>query len=97
MASAEEGRSACLGRPGCSSHVKGMTPGIHTCMSELSEKHRLLPRANVSRMYAECFDKVLYHVNSRILKCKMTNVITRVFTLIGMEGIVSALRGSSDG
>jgi hypothetical protein len=25
----------------------------------------------------ECFDKVLYHVNSRILKCKMTNVITR--------------------
>jgi hypothetical protein len=24
----------------------------------------------------ECFDKVLYHVNSRILKCKMTNVIT---------------------
>jgi len=26
-------------------------------------QHRLLPRANVSRMYAECFDKVLYHVN----------------------------------
>jgi len=25
---------------------------------------------------AECFDKVLYHVNLRILKCKMTNVIT---------------------
>jgi len=24
----------------------------------------------------ECFDKVLYHVNSRILKCKMKNVIT---------------------
>jgi hypothetical protein len=23
----------------------------------------------------ECFDKVLYHVNSRILKCKMKNVI----------------------
>jgi len=40
-------------------------------------QHRLLPRANVSRMYAECFDKVLCHVNSRILKCKMTNVITR--------------------
>jgi hypothetical protein len=34
--------------------------------------------ANVSRMYAECFDKVLYHVNSRILKCKMTNVITMI-------------------
>jgi len=29
-------------------------------------------------MYAECFDKVLYHVNSRIFKCKMTNVITRL-------------------
>jgi hypothetical protein len=40
-------------------------------------QHRLLPRMNVSRMYAECFDKVFYHVNSRILKCKMTNVITR--------------------
>jgi hypothetical protein len=26
-------------------------------------QHRLLPRANVSRMYTECFDKVLYHVN----------------------------------
>jgi hypothetical protein len=24
----------------------------------------------------ECFDKVLHHVNSRILKCKMKNVIT---------------------
>jgi hypothetical protein len=32
-------------------------------------------------MYAECFDKVLYHVNSRILKCKMTNVITRVINI----------------
>jgi len=32
---------------------------------------------NVSQMYAECFDKVFSHVNSRILKCKMTNVITR--------------------
>jgi hypothetical protein len=44
-------------------------------------QHKLSPRAmsmlaNVSQMYAECFDKVLYHVNSRILKCKMTNVIT---------------------
>jgi hypothetical protein len=44
-------------------------------------QHRLSPRvmsmlANVSRMYAECFDKVLYHVNSQILKCKMTKVIT---------------------
>ncbi len=45
-------------------------------------QHRLLPRANVSRMYAKCFDKVLYHVNSQILKCKMTNVITRISSLI---------------
>jgi hypothetical protein len=49
-------------------------------------QHRLLPRtmsmlANVSRMYAECFDKVLYHVNSRILKCKITNVITMLHSL----------------
>jgi len=43
-------------------------------------QHRLLPRVNVSWMYAECFDKVFYHVNSRILKCKMTNVITRIKT-----------------
>jgi hypothetical protein len=26
----------------------------------------------------ECFDKVLYHLNSRILKCKMKNVITMI-------------------
>jgi len=45
-------------------------------------QHRLLPRANVSQMHAKCFDKVLYHVNSRILKCKMTNVITRILTVI---------------
>jgi hypothetical protein len=47
-------------------------------------QHRLSSRAmsmlaNVSRMYAECFDKVLYHINSRILKCKMTNVITMIY------------------
>jgi hypothetical protein len=47
----------------------------------ITVQHRLSPRAmsmmaNVSRMYAECFDKVFYDVNSRILKCKMTNVIT---------------------
>ncbi len=28
----------------------------------------------------ECFDKVLYHVNSRILKCKMKNVIAMMKT-----------------
>jgi hypothetical protein len=55
-------------------------------------QHRLLPRANVSRMYAECFDKVLYHVNSRILKCKMTNVITRFsmlysFYMLTFQGV----------
>jgi len=27
----------------------------------------------------ECFDKVLYHVNLGILKCKMKNVITMDF------------------
>jgi hypothetical protein len=27
----------------------------------------------------ECFDKVFYHVNSQILKCKMKNVITMIF------------------
>jgi len=48
-------------------------------------QHRLLPCANVSRMYAECFDKVLYHVNSRILKCKMANVITRRKTMYLMH------------
>jgi hypothetical protein len=26
----------------------------------------------------ECFDKVFYHINSRILKCKMKNVITMI-------------------
>jgi hypothetical protein len=28
----------------------------------------------------ECFDKVLYHINSRILKCKMKNVITMILS-----------------
>jgi hypothetical protein len=38
---------------------------------------------NFNRIFtnAECFDKVLYHINSRILKCKMTNVITLLTTL----------------
>ncbi len=47
----------------------------------ITVQHKLLPRTNVSRMYAECFDKVLYHVNSRTLKCKMTNVITRLLVV----------------
>jgi hypothetical protein len=55
-------------------------------------QHRLLLRAmsmlaNVSQMYAECFDKVLYHVNSRILKCKMTNVITKADSLSAQKNI----------
>jgi len=35
---------------------------------------------------AECFDKVFYHVNSRILKCKMTNVITLVLSVLLIIG-----------
>jgi len=58
-----------------------LTPSGNGLAVTVIVQHRLSPRAmsmlaNVSRMYAECFDKVLYHVNSRILKCKMTNVIT---------------------
>jgi hypothetical protein len=30
----------------------------------------------------ECYDKVFYHVNLRILKCKMKNVITMSITII---------------
>jgi hypothetical protein len=33
----------------------------------------------------ECFDKVLYHVNSQILKCKMLNVITMVVFLVFLK------------
>jgi hypothetical protein len=44
-------------------------------------------------MYAECFDKVLYHVNSRILKCKMMNVITR-FEVYAQQGKVFSFEGS---
>jgi hypothetical protein len=60
-----------------------LTPNGNGLVVTVTVQHRLSPRAmsmlaNVSRMYAECFDKVLYHVNSRILKCKMTNVISMV-------------------
>jgi hypothetical protein len=57
--------------------------------STVTVQHRLLPRANVSRMYAECFDKVLCHENSRILKCKMTNVITRVCQVLRIPLILT--------
>jgi hypothetical protein len=61
-----------------------LTPSGNGLAVTVTVQHRLSPRAmsmlaNVSRMYAECFDKVFYHVNSRILKCKMTNVITMVY------------------
>jgi hypothetical protein len=63
-----------------------LTPNGNGLVVTVTVQHRLLPRAmsmleNVSRMYAECFDKVLYHVNSQILKCKMTNVIIMPLTL----------------
>jgi hypothetical protein len=58
-----------------------LTPSGNGLVVTVTVQHKLSPRAmsmlaNVSRMYAECFDKVLYHVNLQILKCKMTNVIT---------------------
>ncbi len=64
-----------------------LTPSGNGLAIIVTVQHRLLPRtmsmlANVSRMYAECFDKVFYHVNSRILKCKMTNVITMPHTIL---------------
>jgi hypothetical protein len=60
-----------------------LTPNGNGLAVTITVQHKLSPRAmsmlaNVSQMYAECFDKVFYHVNSRILKCKMTNVITMV-------------------
>jgi hypothetical protein len=58
-----------------------LIPSGNGLVVTVTVQHRLSPHAmsmlaNVSRMYAECFDKVHYHVNSRILKRKMTNVIT---------------------
>ncbi len=43
---------------------------------EFNEFYRSTGEHSVNIRVEECFDKVLYHVNSRILKCKMTNVIT---------------------
>ncbi len=64
-----------------------LTPNGNGLAITVTVQHRLSPHvmsmlANVSQMYAECFDKVLYHVNSRILKCKMTNVITMQISTI---------------
>ncbi len=57
-----------------------LTPSGNGLAVIVSVQHRLSLRAmsmlaNVSQMYVECFDKVLYHINSQVLKCKMMNVI----------------------
>jgi hypothetical protein len=76
---AQPHRTALAARPaGISGSLTSSGNGLAVTVTI---QHRLSPYAmsmlaNVSRMYAECFDKVLYHVNLRILKCKMTNVIT---------------------
>jgi hypothetical protein len=44
--------------------------------TNFNEFYRSTGEHSVNIRLQECFDKVLYHVNSRILKCKMTNVIT---------------------
>jgi hypothetical protein len=41
----------------------------------------------------DCFDKVFYHVNSRILKCKMKNVIT--MHICEVDGLVICTREHS--
>ncbi len=76
---AQSHRTALAARP---AGIGGnLTPSGNGLVVTVTVQHRLSPLAmsmlaNVSQMYAECFDKVLYHVNSRILKCKMMNVIT---------------------
>jgi hypothetical protein len=79
---AQPHRTALAARP--ASIGGSLTPSGNGLVVTVTVQHRLSLRAmsmlaNVSRMYAECFDKVLYHVNSQILKCKMTNVITMPF------------------
>jgi len=68
----------CCSQSVCDHFVRDSAIVLLPLPLTVTVQHRLLPRVNVSRMYAECFDKVLYHINSRILKCKMTNVITRL-------------------
>ncbi len=46
--------------------------------TNFNEFYRSTDEHSVNIHVEKCFDKVLYHVNSRILKCKMTNVITMV-------------------
>jgi hypothetical protein len=45
------------------------------------EFYRSTGEHSVNIRTEECFDKVLYHVNSQILKCKMKNVITMNFMI----------------
>jgi alkylhydroperoxidase family enzyme len=50
-----------------------LTPKGNGLAVTVTVQHKLSPRAmsmlaNVSRMYAECFNKVLYHINSQIFK-----------------------------
>jgi hypothetical protein len=44
--------------------------------TNFNEFYRSIGEHSINIRAKECFDKVLYHVNSQILKCKMTNVIT---------------------
>jgi hypothetical protein len=44
--------------------------------TNFNEFYRSTGEHSVNIRAKECFGKVLYHVNLRILKCKMTNVIT---------------------
>jgi hypothetical protein len=46
--------------------------------TNFNEFYRSIGEHSVNIRLQECFDKVLYHVNSRILKCKMTNIITMI-------------------
>jgi hypothetical protein len=49
--------------------------------TNFNEFYRSTGEHSVNIRLQECFDKVLYHVNLRILKCKMRNVITMVYTI----------------
>ncbi len=46
--------------------------------TNFNEFYRSIGEHSVNIRVEECFDKVLYHVNSQILKCKMKNVITMI-------------------
>jgi hypothetical protein len=48
--------------------------------TNLNEFYRSTSEHSINIRAEECFDKVFYHLNSRILKCKMTNVITMILS-----------------